>query len=148
MNDYPVWWDTTLTIYNKYEDPQTQIISWYRHTVNNCFWKDVGNKVVVNDVTIETNNIICRIPKDDRFLEYYQWIENPNDTMDNFFTLHTGDIVVKGEITDTINEYRSGQRSTDFLKKHKALQGCLIIEEVGINVGPGRCNEHYFVKGI
>lgn len=148
MSNYPEWWDTELTIYNRYEDPQTQIITWYRYVVDTCFWKYVGDKISINDITLETNNIICRIPKNDAFLEKYQWIAKPNDQMSNYFTLSPGDIIIKGAVTDTVNEYRSGSRSSDLLKKYKALQGCMTIEEVGINVGKGRNDEHYFVKGI
>jgi hypothetical protein len=68
--------------------------------------------------------------------------------MSDFFTLGTGDIIVKGEVDDEIDEYTSKKRSTDLVAKYKALQGCMQIEEVAINVGAGRCNEHYYVKGI
>lgn len=37
MNSYPIWWDTDLTIYNKFTDPQTQLIKWYRTVLTNCF---------------------------------------------------------------------------------------------------------------
>lgn len=147
MNKYPVWWDTTLTIFNKYQDPQTQIITWYRTVLENCFWKYVGNKVHVNNIVLGTNDTICRIPKNDKFLERHEWIVQPNDSMADYFTLSPGDIIVKGAVNDTIDEYQSGYRSTDLLKKYKGLQGCITIDEVGINVGPGRCDEHYFVKG-
>lgn len=147
-NYYPIWWDTTLTVFNKHVDSQTQVITWYKTVVENCFWKNAGIKVNINNVVIETDDTLCRIPKDDRFLEYDKWIEQPNDSKANYFTLRPGDIIVKGEVDDTINEYRNGQRSTDLLTKYKELQGCMTIKEVGINVGPGRCNEHYYVKGI
>ena len=148
MNNYPVWWDTTITIFNKYQDPQTQVVTWHKHIVEKCFWKYVGDKVTINNTTLETNNIICRIPKQNDFLERHEWIAQPNDEMTNYFTLGPGDILVKGEVDDTINEYAKGQRSTDLLKKYKALQGCMTVEETAINTGKGRCNEHYFVKGI
>ena len=57
----PIWWDTTLTIFNKYEDPLTQVVTWHKHILTKCFWKYVGDKVQINQVTLETNNIICRI---------------------------------------------------------------------------------------
>lgn len=150
MNNYPEWWDTTLTIFNRYEDPQTQLITWYRYTtpMNSCFWKYVGDKINVGNVTLETNNIICRIPKNSSFLEHHVWITKPNDEMANYFTLSPGDIIVRDQVDDIINEYQAGQRSTDILKKYKKLQGCMTIEEVGINIGDGRVNEHYYVKGI
>ena len=148
MNNYPSWWDTTITIYNRYEDTQTNLVTWYRHVVTGAFWKYSGNKVVVGNTVLETKDIICRIRKDDSFLERHEWIQIPNDKMANYFTLGQGDIIVKGEVEDTINEYASGTRSSDLKKKYKALQGCLEVQQWSNNTGGGRGNEHYFVKGI
>lgn len=149
MNElYPEWWDTTVTIFNKFKDPQTKLVIWYKTVVSGTFWKYIGEKVTIGKTTLETDNSICRIRKDDRFLEHYKWIDIPNDEMSDYFTLGKGDIIVKGEVDDVINEYQSGSRSTDLIAKYKELQGCMSIEEVAINVGAGRCNEHYLVKGI
>lgn len=148
MNNYPSWWNTTITVYNKFEDPQTQLVTWYRQVIDGCFWKYSGNKVVVGNTVLETKDIICRIRIDDRFLEKHEWIAIPNDRMSNYFTLSQGDIIVKGEVDDEINEYQSGQRSSDLKTKYKALQGCLEIQEWSNNTGGGRGNEHYYVKGI
>lgn len=148
MSNYPVWWDKTLTIFNKFQDPQTQIVTWYRTVVKNCFWKYTGNKVTIDKVVLETNDIICRIPKDSRFLEKHKWIAIPNDSMHKYFTLSPGDIIVRDEISDNINEYVSGHRSSDLLKKYKGLQGCMEIKEWANDTGVGRCSEHYRVKGV
>lgn len=148
MNNYPSWWNTTITVYNKYTDPQTQLVRWYRHKLDGAFWKYSGNKVVVGSTVLETKDIICRIRKDDAFKEKHEWINIPNDEMSQYFTLAQGDIIVKGEVDDEINEYTSGTRSTDLKKKYKSLQGCLEIQEWANNTGGGRGNEHYYVKGI
>ena len=148
MNNYPSWWNVTVTIYNRYEDPQTNLVSWFRHVVTRAFWKYSGNKVVVGNTVLETKDIICRLRKDDTFLEKHEWIALPNDQMLNYFTLASGDIIVKGESLDEINEYQTGKRSSDLKKKYKALQGCLEIQEWSNNTGGGRGNEHYYVKGI
>lgn len=147
-NTYPVWWDTTLTIYNKFEDPQTHIVTWYRTVLENCFWKYIGNKIKIGNVNLETDNSICRIPISDKFKEKYEWINIPNDEMSQYFTIAKGDIIIKGEVDDTINEYVSGSRSTDIEAKYKELQGCIRIQEMTINTGIGRCCEHYLVKGV
>lgn len=147
MNNYPIWWDTPITVYNRYEDAQTQVVSWHRTTIPNCFWKYAGDKVTIGQTTLETNDIICRIPKQGNFLERYEWVQLPNDTMQGYFTLGAGDIIVKGAVTEDIDEYLTGHRSSDFVAKYKALQGCMIVEQVSVNVGMGRGNEHYFVKG-
>ena len=148
MNNYPIWWDTTITIFNRFEDTQTHVIQWFKKTISGVFWKEVGNKVTVNDTVLETNNIICRIPKNDIFLEKYVWVQMPNDKMSDYFTLGKGDIIIKGTVTDTINEYQAGYRSNDIIAKYKELQGCMNIEKVAINVGAGRTEEHYLVQGI
>lgn len=148
MNNYPSWWNTTITIYNRYEDPQTQIVTWYRHVVPGTYWQYSGNKVFIGNTVLETKDIICRIRKDTNFLEHGAWLNIPNDQMSDYFTLNQGDIIVRDEVTDTINEYEPGLRSSDLKKKYKALQGCLEIQVWADNTGGGRGNEHYYVKGI
>lgn len=148
MNSFGSWWSTTITVYNKFEDPQTQVIKWFRHVVHDAFWKDAGNKVTIGNVTLETNDIICRIREDKSFLEKHIWVTIPNDEMGNYFTLGQGDIIVKGEVDDEINEYESGHRSSDFLAKYKKLQGCMEIKQWSDNTGKGRGNRHYYASGV
>lgn len=148
MNNYPAWWDTTITVYNRYEDEQTHVITWYKSVLTDCFYRSVGNTVSINDVQLDTNNIICRIPIKDNYLAPYEWIALSNDNKSLYFTLKQGDIIVVGDVSDVIDEYTTGKRSTDLLKKYKALQGCLTIQEVGDNTGRGRGNKHYHVNGI
>lgn len=145
---YPAWWDSTLTIYNKYVNKLTDKVTWYRTVLTGCFWKYSGNKVTVNDVVIETNNTIARIPEQETFKEKYLWVELPNDEKSEYFTLEEGDIVVFGEVDDEINEYQQGQRSSDLVKKYKTLRGCMQIDGIALNVGTMRVDPHYWIKGI
>ena len=147
MNSFGSWWNTTVTIYNKFTDPQTNIVRWYRHVVHNAFWRDEGNEITIGNVVLKTDDIICRIRKDDAFLEKHLWIKKPNDEMQNYFTLGAGDIIVKGEVDDEIDEYTAGMRSTDLKKKYKDLQGCMEIRIWANNTGGGRGNEHYYTSG-
>jgi len=147
MNDYPLWWNATLTIFHKWEDKLTRVVTWYPHTVDQCFWKYAGNKVVVGDVTINSEQVVCRIPEDALYLEPYQWAELSPEDKENYFTIAPGDIIVKGKVEETIDEYTSGKRSTDFLKKYKALQGCMQVGRVAIDTGEGLCCEHYYITG-
>lgn len=144
---YPIWWDTTLTIYNQYKNPVTSLVTWYKTVVSGCFWKYTGNKITVGDVELHTNTTICRIPKDSRFLPRYIWESLPNDQMANNFTLSPGDIIVKGEVDEDIDETLKGHRSTDFIAKYKKLQGCVEIQQWADNTGIGRNDKHYYVVG-
>ena len=147
MNDYPVWWDQTVTVYNKYTDPTTHRNSWQSTIVTGCFWKDREEITISKAIIIPSNIMICRIPLDDRFVERYVWEEMPEETRAKFFTLSPGDILVRGAVVEPIDEYSSGSRLTDFVAKQKRLRGCMQIEQSTINVGTGRVLEHYLLKG-
>lgn len=148
MNIYPEWWNTSITIYNRVEDAQTNVISWYKHTVDGAFWKYVKDKMTVGETVLETNKIICRIRKDEAYMDKSEWLALPNDKKAGFFTLGQKDIIVKGAVEDEIDEYVKGHRSTDIIAKYKALQGCMEIDTVSDNTGGGRGQEHYLAEGI
>ena len=145
---YPVWWDTTITVYNRYEDEQTNLVTWYRNVVTDCFWKYTGDKIKIGDTILETNTIICRVPKDEKFRTQDVWASIPNDQRGQYYTFSPNDIIVMGEVDDVVNEYESGHRSTDLLDKYKKLQGCMQVETVAINTHTGTNNPHYYVRGI
>lgn len=149
-NIYPPWWDTTVTIYNRYEDPQTKVVTWFKNTVDGCFWKYQHDKLTIGQTVLESNKTICRIRKDERFLEAYAYRDLVNTEKPEYFTLAKGDIVIKGDVSDTIDEYTKGHYSTDLVKKYKALQGCIEIDHVSVNANGGRAgmSEHYLVEGV
>ncbi len=146
---YPQWWNTTITIYNQYIDPVTDIVSWYRTVVPDCFWDYSGERVLINDVELNTSSVICRIPEDEKYLSKYLWEQKPNDEMSNYFTVGRDDIIIPGEVDDTIDEYDRGTgiKSTDLLAKYSKLQGCMKVNTIVENVGGGRNNPHYHVLG-
>lgn len=144
MSDmYPVWWDTTVTLFNKYEDSKGEV-TWYKTVLTGCFWKYETDYQRVDNATQMTKVLLCRVRKSSDFLENYVWKEE--SSKDSYFTFNDGDILIKGEVEDTINEYTTGQRASDLLKKYK--DKCAEITECRINVGAGRVCEHYLVRGI
>lgn len=144
MSDmYPVWWDTTITLFNKYEDSKGEV-TWYKTVLTGCFWKYETDYQRVDNATQMTKVLLCRVRKSSDFLENYVWEEE--SSKDSYFTFNDGDILIKGEVEDTINEYTTGQRASDLLKKYK--DRCAEITECRINVGAGRVCEHYLVRGI
>ena len=146
MSNYPEWWNTTITVYNKVENPDTRQITWFRTVLHNCFWKYTGNKIVVGETTLETDTVLCRVPVHPAFLERHLW-NNATDKS-SCFTFGTGDIIIKGEVADEIDEYASGYRSSDILTKYKKYGECMVIDKCAVNTGLGRGLEHYFVKGV
>ena len=142
-NNYPSWWDTTVTLYNKFES-STGEVTWYRTVLEGCFWKYVTDYVRTDNATEMIKVLLCRVRKNSDFLEPEEWCET--DDKDSHFTFSDGDILIKGEVDDVLDEYTKGQRSSDLLKKYK--NRCAEIKEYSGNVGVDRVNEHYLVRGL
>lgn len=143
MNNYPEWWNETITVYNKHINPVTDMVTWYRTVIPDCFWKEAGVKVLVGSTVIDTNSVICRIRVNEKFMDIMAWKDALPEDLETHFTLQPGDIIVKGEVTDTIDEYTAGQRASDLMEKYV---NCLMIDMATVNVGGGRGDEHYLVK--
>ena len=153
MSNLPFpWWDKTITIYNKYIDPTTQRVTWYRTVVKNCFWKQVNDLYNMGrygmstvGIQLEVKEIICRIPADKRYVDKQTW-KSLTDR-EGKFTLANGDIIILGNVDDVIDEYTAGQRSNDVLAKYKEEDNGLEIYAYVDNVRQGVALEHYRVVG-
>ena len=145
---YPEWWNSDITIYNKYINPLTDLITWYKTQISGAFWKNISNRVILGNTTLETNSLICRIRKDEHFLPKQEWNQLPNDEMNDYFTLAEGDIVIKGFVDDNIDEYTQGNRSNDLINKYKSLGECIVINEISLNDDDTRGLMHYSIKGL
>lgn len=147
MNNYPSWWDDTITLYNKYIDPATKKVTWYRHVLHDCFYSHTLEKVTVGKTTIDANTSLCRIRVSDDFIDKKSWMQLDDYERAEKFTLSGGDIIVAEETDFEIDEYEKDKRSSDLIKENKEWPGCFTVEIVNINVGGGRGNEHYHVRG-
>ena len=147
MNRYGPWWDDTITLYNKYVDPDTKKVKWYRHSIDGCFYQHKMEKITVGKTTIDSNISICRIRVSERFIDKKQWMKSSDAERTDYFTLSGGDIIVADETDFDIDEYVNGHRSSDLIKENKDWPGCFTVETANINVGGGRGNEHYHARG-
>lgn len=146
MNHYPSWWNTTITLYNKFIDPTDNRVKWYRHVIPDCFYKHTVDKLNVGNVAINSTASICRIRASEDYIDKIEWKDLTDDEKSEKFTLSPGDIIVAGEIVFEIDDYTAGKRATD-LTKDKSYPGGFVIETVDINTGGGRGNEHYSARG-
>lgn len=147
MNQYPSWWDDTITLYNKYTDPITKKVKWYRHVIEGCYYNHTVEKITVGKTTIDANISLCRIRVSEDFIDKKSWMKLDDAERMEKFTLSGGDIIVADGIETEVDEYVNGQRSSDLVKENKEWPGCFTIESVNINVGGRRGNEHYHVRG-
>lgn len=148
MNEYGPWWDSTITIYNKFKDKDTDKVTWYRTVLDNCFYQHTQNEVTVGQAKIASDVSICRIPVNTAFKDKRAWNELPGESKSQFFTLAPNDIIVAGNVDFEINEYEKGKRSSDLFAEYKEWPGCFTVKSANINVGKGRGNEHYHARGV
>lgn len=148
MSIYPPWWDTTVTVYNKYTDANTRQVTWYKHTVYDCFWKNSNDKVKIGNTVLDSESTICRIRLNPLFVPANAWKTLPESEKSTYFTLGVGDILICDEVDDEIDEYTPGKRSSDLMTKYHNLQGCLQVDKAVISVGPNIPIPHYRVKGV
>ena len=137
-------WEQTITLYNKHEDEQTGAVRWYRHKLNKCFFKNTNTKANIGGVQIKTDDSVVRIPVQSKYLPPHKWLNIPNDEKPTKLTLQPGDLIFFGDVSEEIDEYTSGKRSSDLIAKYKTL-GSLYITSVNIN--DWMYGQHYFVKG-
>lgn len=147
MNHYPKWWNTTITLYNKLTNNELKKVVWYRYVLENCFYKHDMESIIINNTKIVSDVSICRVPVNEYFIGKREWLKLDEEDRHTFFTLSPGDIIVAEEIEFDIDERIQGKRSSDLVKQYSDWPGCFTIETVNINVGGGRGNEHYHIRG-
>lgn len=103
----------TVTIYNKYVDDSEAfpVERWKRTVLDNCYFGSVREEKQNNNSLVASNSFVCRIPKNKAYSDDFN---GENDK----FTLSPGDIIVKGNINDIIED-KSGRRTSDLINKYK-----------------------------
>lgn len=109
--------NSNLTIYNKKFDKATRMDKWYRTVIDNVFWDDTKAYNRNQSGLESADEVDIFIPfdynSDKKYVEpiKYQKLDN----VDNYFTLQTGDRIVKGSIDLDID------KSTDLDREVEAF---------------------------
>jgi hypothetical protein len=122
---YPDWWNKTVTLYKKFEEPDRGVY-WQRTRLNGCFWSVKSERLPSGDNVITTLVYVVRVP-----------CGRPIEAA-------TGDICVLGKVSDEIDERTQGKRSSDFLKKYG--QGAFLVRVFKDN-SDALPFPHYFIGG-
>ncbi len=154
--NYPAWWNRELTLYNRIEAPDGEIV-WRGNQLAGCFLKRVDGVSKNGSVLVSSESVVIRIPAKTNFISAQEWQQrlellytteqnkmeqlydeygaemfNHEDVLGNLFTVQTGDIVVAAPVTDQLNEYEAGKRAADLFAKYNAV-GCFSVETVTVN---------------
>lgn len=118
---YPNWWDSTVTIYHRITDKDSNgrtITSWERSVYTGCFYTRRKRQVLHDTAITAADVCIVRIPVP--------------------CTLTKGDIVVCGDVPDTIPDNTDG-------KDLKAIYAgkCFVANTVHVNTHTRRLKHIY-----
>lgn len=115
----------TITLYNclKAADSTDGKEHWYRRVIRQCFYKSQvvqlqgdtqQDKLQAN----QANTYTVRIPQNPSFLCYREWAGLGEGARKQYFTVSSGDIVVRGECTEEITGAQ-GQAAAQVLNRRK-----------------------------
>lgn len=141
---YPHWWNTTITLYNKYMRSDNTI-AYSRHVLNNVFYKAEKAEQLSGSALYQASSYIVRIPQDPAYIPHSQFVQQPEESLSNYFTLNTGDLVFKGEIDEEIDETVRGVRANDLLNKY--MPDCFTVKTFSDNTGAAVAR-HYYISGV
>lgn len=137
---YPRWWNTSLTVFNRVFDPDTKATTWQKTILQNCFYLQ-NSGLARSGVEIRANdNYVVRIPANEAYIPQAEW-ETMQSGQEGRFTLAPGDLIFKGEILD---EIESGSGNS-LLEQYKP--DCFKIQSVYDGTGYGVLG-HYMAEGV
>ncbi|MEG2039438.1 MAG: hypothetical protein RRZ73_06895, partial [Oscillospiraceae bacterium] len=105
---------------------------------NNTFVSRTSRTVLGTTVNIGGNYIV-RIPKNERYKPYDIWLKDTSQG----FTLSVGDIVIKGEISETVI---TSSTVNQILQKYRP--NAFVISAFKDNTGIVGLAEHYCIEGV
>ena len=147
MSYYPPTFNQSITLFSQHKHLNSEtnktVTVWKKTILKNCFWGTEIAKNLNGNVLVQQNSFILRIPQSDKYLMPLEWSEREYDKLHEYFSLSAGDVIVRGIVSDEINDIQ-GSRVSDFLEKYKenAFTVKTITENTAIPYAP-----HYKVTG-
>lgn len=134
--------DFTITVLNKLsaKDSVTKQDVWYKTVLHNCAFSSEAVKNVTGTTVGVGNTFISRIPKNEKYLPYSEWKNNP----DEHFTLNTGDYIIKGELDES--EIVAPNTIQTIYQNHR--ENAFSIRTFKDNTNVIEVLEHYRVEGV
>lgn len=137
-------WIETITVYNKHnelDENGRKHSVWKRTVLTGCFWALSQNRNLTDTTTKrESNSVTVRVPFNSAYVPPADW-----DALANTgkrFTLASGDIIVRGSVSDKIGD---GMSPAELLQKHARSGACTIqIVRENLIIHP----KHYSVVGV
>lgn len=134
----------TITLYNRRETKDASgrtVVTWYRRSIGGCSWMQKVVRVWNGTAVVLSNAIICRIPEHPAYREPQEWdaLGSPS----GYFTLAPGDIIVRGQVTDTIGTPLSAAALVEKYKRG----GAFVVTAAKNNARPESTLAHYHAEG-
>lgn len=135
----------TVTIWNRYRDPNTKKDSWYRHVVQNCSWESEIISGVNGTGAVTGSAYTVQIDQNPNYRDKRTW-----DALDAtgkvlYFTLTPGELIALGDVAFTIDGI-AGHTESD--AKIALTPDIFTIKVVGDETESYKRAPHYEIAGV
>ena len=134
--------DATITIWNKWRNPDTQKDEWFRHVVPRCSWEHKAVRTVSGQTASIASVISVLISESPMFKPGQEWAAGDKAA---FFTLRTGDLVALGEQTAEITGVAPYTESG--LRQSLAPE-VFTVKIAKDNTAGYKWGKHYYAEGV
>ena len=112
--------NSVVTLIHKYyvDENGKRKVRYLRKVLENCYWASDRDKLLTNNISIDSNSIICKIPADTDFVDKYLGAEGT-------FSISVGDIVFLGNVNATISSVKQEQ---EIIESHR-VSGVMIVKK-------------------
>lgn len=142
MSKYLKPYKYTITVLNKLkgQDSATKFDVWYKTVLHNSSFTTttISN---ISGTTVSVGGVYTvRVPYDPNYKPYSEWIDDPTEG----FTFSIGDIIIKGEIEESIT---TPQEVSKILQKYQP-NAFTIRASLKDNTGVMEFGQHYHIEGV
>lgn len=134
----------TVTIWNRWRNPDTSKDEWYRHVINRCTWDVKIVRALVGDGAAIASTYNVRIEENASYRDRRAWEDLNADGKVEFFTLSPGDLAALGNADFEITGMKPYTESD---AKKKFAPDIFTIRAVKDNAKPYMMGRHYRIEG-
>lgn len=132
----------TITIWNKWRNPETNKDQWFRHVIHNCVWEHKTVRAVSGQTASVASTFSVLISENPRFRSQNDWAAGNKAS---FFTLQAGDLVALNKQTLEITGIAP---STESAIRQSLSPEVFTIRAFNNNTASYKLGKHYYVEGV
>ncbi len=131
----------TITVWNKWRNPETNKDEWFRHVITGCSWEHKAVREVDGQTARLASVFSVLISENPQYRAAGEWA----DDKITFFTLQEGDLVALGVQSAEIT---GAAPNTESAVRQNLAPEVFTIRVFVDNTGGYKRGKHYYLEGV